>query len=73
MGMYDLIREKCPSCGGDLAEMQSKLGPCSLTSFTLASAPKVVAADLDGALVDCPKCDGLFRVRVDVFARLERV
>ncbi len=63
MGMYDTVKVACPFCHKD-NDFQSKGGDCTLTDFTLQTAPLPVLADLVGQCpTECSSCGRKFAVR----------
>lgn len=46
MGMYDSVIVPCPVCGIE-QDFQTKSGPCSLESYTLADAPADALMDVN--------------------------
>jgi endogenous inhibitor of DNA gyrase (YacG/DUF329 family) len=63
MGLYDCVAIDCPACGTRV-EFQSKAGNCTLHTYTIQSAPKLIAADLDGAEEKCSTCGRAVRLQV---------
>jgi hypothetical protein len=54
MGMFDSVIEHC-ECGGQF-EWQSKAGLCTLATFSVSTAPDVVALDLNDTTASCDRC-----------------
>jgi len=55
MGLFDSVYAACPSCGTPI-EFQSKEGDCSLTNYSVATAPKFVLLDVLNEPHYCRKC-----------------
>lgn len=63
MGMFDSVIFICPDCNGTV-EFQSKAGHCTLDDFHNGFAPPVIAADIEGDIVECDSCDSKFEAKV---------
>ena len=59
MGMHDNIHIDCPHCG-QLVEIQSKAGDCTLEDYSLNSVPVEIANDLMKYKKEftCEDCEG---------------
>jgi hypothetical protein len=71
MGIFDSVYVPCPSCGKE-HELQSKAGDPYLNRYTLADAPRVVKADLNGARMTC-ECGTTFGIVSEVIARVSLI
>lgn len=61
MGCFDSVLFKC-ECGEKL-EVQSKAHICDLKEYNLGGVPLSIAGDLDGEVVECPKCGAEYSLR----------
>lgn len=55
MGTFDSVYANCPGCDAQV-EFQSKVGDCRQKRYHHRSVPPVIACDLNGAKLKCPKC-----------------
>lgn len=64
MGCYETIMVPCPKCGAEYPA-QSKSGPCTLETYTLADAPDDVIEDVNRhAPFTCESCGQSFAVEL---------
>lgn len=61
MGMYDIVSFTCPRCDSKIEE-QTKAGDCILADIDADEVPIVIAKSIEGNLVRCEKCDGLWTI-----------
>ena len=47
MGLYDSVMVKCPKCGEEKNEFQSKSGECLLDVYTLENCPNDVMVNVN--------------------------
>lgn len=62
MGMYDYICYHCPHCNY-LIEDQSKAGGCSLSNYTMETAPPEVINSILGEHT-CSECNEVFVIEL---------
>ena len=70
MGMFDRVMVPCPKCGTEI-ECQSKGGDCTLTTYTLESAPANVLSDVNRHAPHKCVCGLAFAVKVKTTATVE--
>ena len=56
MGMFDSVYTRCPQCGKDEVEFQSKAGDCMLAHYTLYTVPAPILADIVSSIGHCHAC-----------------
>jgi hypothetical protein len=64
MGMFDIVRIKCPECGIE-THLQSKAGHCLLSVYTQDAVPAEIAQDLNNLAFDCEACSTYLHLKVD--------
>ena len=57
MGLFDSVYVDCPHCGKQV-EFQSKAGDCSMSVYSLDSAPSYVVRDILNEPMHCGACGG---------------
>jgi hypothetical protein len=68
MGCYDIVKIPCPACGHVLG-FQSKGGDCSMSSYTLETAPADVLSDVNRHAPATCRCGALVSVEIERKAR----
>lgn len=69
MGMFDTVHVQCPNCRKNL-EFQSKAGRCSLTDYSLQTAPVEILGDIAGDQETCD-CGEVCKIVVSMHAWVE--
>lgn len=55
MGCFDTVIFKCCKCG-NIIDIQSKDGDCTLKAFDQSAVPPSIAASMTGKQIECQKC-----------------
>lgn len=60
--MFDRVWINCPKCG-EAVEFQSKVHNCTLTDYSLETAPDIILYDIEGDQEKCPQCGHLVTIK----------
>ena len=67
MGCFDTVSIPCPRCGHHTQE-QSKVGECTMQSYSLREAPPLLLADIAQRNIQCSYCKADFLLELYMHA-----